>query len=127
MYKCYESAEFKDLLGKTLVSVINKDNEELIFTTNEGSQYTQYHSQDCCESVNIDDIVGDLEDLIGLPILQADEASQEGMPKNNDGYEDESSTWTFYILATNKGSVTIKWYGSSNGYYSESVDFRKDK
>lgn len=81
-----------------------------------------YHDQDCCEAVSIDDIVGDINDLIGSPLTMAEEVTNPDGLGRKDEY-DESYTWTFYKFATNKGYVTIKWYGESNGYYSESVDF----
>lgn len=119
------SVEFSTMVDKTLVSVVKISDDELLFETNEGEKYRMYHSQNCCESVTIDDICGDLNDLIGSPILVAEEATSEG--KNPAGvpvpeYQD-SFTWTFYKIDTAKGGVTIRWYGDSNGYYSESVDF----
>ena len=108
------------LVGKTL-SYISKTHEEIYFKVSETERYKMYHEQDCCESVIIEDICGELEWLIGEPILRAVKRTDEDRKNNVD--EDESFTWTFYELATIKGSVTIRWYGTSNGYYSESVDF----
>lgn len=113
--------KFEDLKGQTLSDVKQVRDEELIFTLTNGERYKLYHSQDCCESVYIESVVGDLNDLVGVPILMADEASNDDGEKL--GEYDDSRTWTFYKLATIKGYVDIRWYGTSNGYYSERVDF----
>lgn len=107
------------LLGKTLSEIKNNDNYELFFYTTDGEKYKMYHNQDCCESVRIEEVIGDLGDLINSPITMAEEVTNQG--ETDWG----SQTWTFYKFATNKGYVTIRWLGESNGYYSESVDFVK--
>lgn len=112
----------EDLLGKTLTSVeVDKDLNIIRFTTSEGRKCRMYHSQDCCEDVSIDDITGDVNDLIGEPLLVAEELTNQKDIDNGLHHE----TWTFYKLATVKGYVDIKWWGVSNGYYSESVDFEE--
>lgn len=116
----------ESLIGKTLSQVKGSvGGDEVVFITDAGAKHRLYHSQDCCESVFVEDICGDLDDLVGSPILQAEEATSGENPPGAPipEYQDESFTWTFYKLATIKGSVTIRWYGSSNGYYSERVDF----
>lgn len=118
--------EFSELRGKTLVDVRIVDiDQEVHFYTDDGKKYHLYHDQDCCESVVLDDVCGDLAHLIGEPILMADERTNSNtLPPLG---ADESWMWTFYEIATIKGAVTLRWFGQSNGYYSESVDFREIK
>lgn len=113
-------SDIRDLIGEILTDVCNTGNE-IIFTSEDGRKWKLYHEQDCCEDVRVEDVVGDLKDLCGSPILMAEESSECG-DENKYG---DSFTWTFYKFATLKGYVTIRFYGTSNGYYSESVDFEE--
>jgi len=123
--------DFGLLVGKTLVSVEgHEDGDSITFVLEDGSVYQLIHTQDCCEYVSIDDINGNLEDLVGTPILQAYVVSSGENPPDISKDDEilryqESFTWTFYRISTIKGTVVIRWYGSSNGYYSESVDFEQ--
>ena len=116
----YDEVKFEELKGKVLVSATVSDyKDEMKFVTTDGEVYTLYHSQDCCESVEIESIVGDLADLVGEEILMAEEAQNLFDLIKSAGKEEDdeygSHTWTFYKLATRKGYVDIRWYGSSNG------------
>ena len=112
----------EELKGKTITDVKGSPgDDEMILKTSDGKEYVFYHSQDCCESVGIEDIVGDVADIIGEPLLEAEEVtSNDNPPDVKKDYQD-SFTWTFYKLGTRKGGITVRWYGESNGYYSESV------
>jgi hypothetical protein len=114
----------EDLLGKTLTKIEYNDRDELFFYTTDGQEYMMYHEQDCCESVYLAEVCGgDLDDLVGSPIIMAECVTEDRSGKD-DGYDyDFSATWTFYKLATNQGYITLRWVGTSNGYYSESVSF----
>ena len=123
-------AEFKELFGKTIVEIQGAEqySDMIIFTCSDGTRFKMFHDQDCCERVLVEDICGDIEALIGTPILRAEESNSRDNPSLDRGTvesHDESHTWTFYTLATIKGYVDIRWYGSSNGYYSESVNFKE--
>ncbi len=98
-------AKFSDLIGKTLVKVANHGNRRIIFICSDGTSYAQSPHKNCRESVTVKDVIGDLGDLIGSPILKAEKATST------------------YNIETKKGHVTIRWSGESNGYYSASVAF----
>jgi len=141
------------LLGKTAKQIVNTG-DRLVFVMESGDRYIMDHIQDCCESVWLEEVIGDLDDLVGSPFVEAEEVTSdarsvadlngsEKMIKEmktqslivgtdwfggvNKYESDFSETWTFYKLGTAKGFVTLRWYGNSNGYYSESVDFYKEE
>lgn len=133
---------FEELTGKTLVSISFQNRtwsgkeavslpspyrgaQEIHIKDSEGNKYLMYHEQDCCEGVWVEDVVGDVEDVINTPIIQALEHKDWNGPMRPDGVFDEYYKWTYYELRTIKGSLHIRWYGESNGYYAVDVGFGK--
>ena len=112
-------AEIKDMIGKTFTRVYGGVGDGEMVFENDTERYVFTHDQDCCESVDINDVVGDLQDLVGEPLLMAEEVSGYIGPEPE--YVD-SYTYTFYKFATRRGYVDVRWLGESNGYYSEGVD-----
>lgn len=136
---------FDDLKGKTFTKVVlSRGNEKYnnnylekdgginytlegvgtrdkILFESDGYKYILVGQKDCCNFVFIEDICGDLSDIENSKILLAEESfSGEGSRESGD-----SKTWSFYKLSTINGSVTIRFNGESNGYYSETADLLK--
>lgn len=123
--------KFEMINGMTLRSITNTTDEILMTLTDEAGNtriFKMYHDQDCCESVNIESITGaPLTDHIGHRINHAEcseskEPIEGAMPEYIDSF-----TWSFYKIGSMGGWTDIRWYGESNGYYSESVDFLEIK
>ena len=117
-----KEVEFCVLIGQTIESIegLKQYSEEVKIKTKEGNEYLMYHGQDCCESVQLEDFNGDISDIVGGLIVNAEEIESADGPEPDHA---ESYSWTFYKIDTNKGSLFMRWLGESNGYYSEEVDF----
>lgn len=117
-----EVTQMTELLGHTLTVVRQNGDDEISFMREDGRCVVMYHEQDCCECVTIEDIDGDLQDLVGSKILEAEFVTSRG----DGSWDGDYQTWTFYKIGTAKGFVNIRWLGESNGYYSEEVNIRVD-
>lgn len=117
----HNDTDFSSLAGLTIASIEGMElgEAEIHIKTTCGRHFVMYHWEDCCEEVLLEDVVGDVGDLIGLPILMAEASTSEENPKG----DPDAFLWTFYKLATSKGYVDLRWYGTSNGYYSMGVSF----
>lgn len=122
--------DFESLMGLVFRKVeIVKGTDTVIFEVSDDLQFQLYHEQECCESVWIADVYGDVEDLENTPVLLAEEVDGNLPPLDDKddlinpatgNYSDNDSyTWTFYKLRTIKGYLELRFYGESNGYYSE--------
>lgn len=117
-------SDINSMIGKTPTEISGEvGGDEIIFTFSDGTIGRFYHPQDCCEWVDIEDITGDWSDLIGNPILEASERVSVDEAPASSAPRDDSNTWTFYTFRGIGGTVDVRWHGSSNGYYSERVDF----
>jgi hypothetical protein len=119
--------DISELNGRHIVSVtgLEPESERVTIECADGSVWTMKHISDCCESVSVVDVVGDVADLQDATVIESrcEENSESHPEGHKPEYCDDSFTWTFYVIQTNKGAVTIRWLGQSNGYYSESIDF----
>lgn len=115
------------LIGGTITHIEGDlGSRQLIFTLANGDRYRMYDYESGSGndvSVYLEDIAGDLKDLLGTPVLSAYETIDKIRASKNP--DDESYTWAFYRILTRKGLVVLRWYGASNGYYSEIVSFSK--
>lgn len=123
---------FEDLIGKTITNIWFKNGkdpvkicDEIHLVTEDGWLVRLYHKQDCCENVYLLETVGEIDNILHSPIIYVNEIINPPLDDVMKSFtnSDTSSTWTFYLIETKKGSVVLKWLGSSNGYYDESVQF----
>ena len=120
----------ENLIGKVIV-FIKEESDGLTFITNDNTKYVlcgdDGYPNDC--EVWLESVVGDLQDLVGSPLLVAQEVSGQTVAdsdkqldmslEKNRKHAEYSQNWTFYKFATIKGYVDLRFCGESNGYYSE--------
>ncbi len=118
-----QNVNISTLLGKTFIHIERCEEDTMLKFFTKDCVFEFYHPYGCCEDVSIEDVVGDFEDLIGTPLLVAEESTSEDstIETRHENNRQEEVQWTFYKFATIKGWVDIRWFGTSNGYYSMDV------
>jgi hypothetical protein len=106
----------KNLIGTTILSTTTHYNDNLLYIKTDKGTMRFYHDQECCEQVWLEDGLEDLEKMIGEKVLHA-EVIEDALDEYDDSY-----TWTYYKISTLNHDCTLRFYGTSNGYYSEGID-----
>lgn len=116
--------------GRVIASVTGETGDEtaeIVFE--DGSSLLLWHEQDCCEHVVLDEIQGSVATAVGERVLDA--VVHRSIDEDEDALSmdlyDDSFTWTYYTIRTRNATLVFRWYGASNGYYSEEVDLTFSK
>lgn len=117
----YDETEPKEIIGKTLQAWRETDAGGTIYLEfTDGTEAKFFHRQDCCECVSLHgDSYKELDNFIGREITGFLQDENAGTPE----YRYGSATLTEITFTFGNESVRACWWGESNGYYSESVDF----
>ncbi|MGL5049135.1 MAG: DUF7448 domain-containing protein [Fusobacteriaceae bacterium] len=117
----------KYLINKTITKIEELDDWTLLrIHIKEGGYLDFIHKQECCEAVWLEDGIEELERMIGQKVLNAysdyhDDLTQEELGSNM------SASWTFYNIATKNTDACLRFVGTSNGNYSETVELKISK
>jgi hypothetical protein len=102
-------------MGKRIVNA-TCDGRDVDLSFEDGSSMRFYSVQDCCNEMYIEDGADDVPSLVG-EVVTICEAVQGAAPE---GVEvrcaQEYEEWTFLKI----NHVTLRWFGTSNGYYAMS-------
>lgn len=115
--------EFSDLTGAVVKAFTVNENRDVVGISTDRGDFVMWHDQSCCEHVALIDVVGDPQALVGETLTLAEEATSENDWTRRPERYAESWTWTFYRLSGGWEDVLLRWCGTSNGYYGESVSF----
>ena len=90
------------IIGKTIVKIegLYHFSEKVTFIFSDGDKLVMQHPG-TYSNVEVDDICGDIEDLLNSPLLRAEEVKHLNLPAK-ESYQ-SNYTWTFYKFATIKG------------------------
>lgn len=110
--------------GIKTVEGVKQGSDSVIFHCKDGYSVELTHIFSCCEDVYLydSDNFAAIERKDGSDIYtdtrwaKLEVETQEAQPQSQ-----SSATWTFYKIQTNKGYDTLRWFGESNGNYSEDV------
>lgn len=108
-------AEFKNKVIKN-ISGLEKGSQEVYFECEDGTKYFLYHYQVCSEKVYIEEIAGNINDIIGCKINIADVVTSG----NSNIF-----LQTFFTLSSDKGSLIFRWIGESVGSVLVDVSFNE--
>jgi len=111
--------EFSDLIGKTIIHIegLEPSNDHIKFYIDNNKYYQMCNFwREFEEDVYIKEVEGDIKDLIGTPIVEAEVVKE-------DSKERECLHYTFYKFRTNKDYFTITWTCNDSAFYSQDVDF----
>jgi hypothetical protein len=124
-YVPYGLSQMKDLIGDTVNRVFVEESEyNMFFVTKSGAIWQLSVSGDCCSESWFSDFYN-VEALLHGTITKINES---GMPDYNvdDGRGRQESDQVYgYEFVTTKGTATLVFRNSSNGYYGGSMGPQK--
>ena len=128
------------LYGKILERVEHYNDDTFILTFTDNTKAEFYHDQDCCEDVYITGFVScdrasaGFTPYYGMYLTSITESTIDKSEENNKldyaSYTKSIFTFNWCTRAQTRYNDECKqfevhWLGTSNGYYSEGVNFRR--